>query len=243
MPVLKWQKLAPVVKDPVLAQNVEFGLEQVHLTNSSAMEVEDGVGMLASSQLTWDAVDGAEGYVITLWRQTAELVEGEDYTQMVLARATAFTANGTETDYDCAAELAEQGEGVYYATVTAVVDGAYTEPSLEYVDEHVAGYQMPYDRMSTVTNVKWEGTVLHWDKKPYFTAEQIYTILLSIVEDDGSYRTLTPVEVSGNAGMADLGNTFAAGRRYAAQVIAHSDADILETMGPDGQPPVPGGHL
>ena len=85
MPVLKWQKLAPVVKDPVLAQNVEFGLEQVHLTNSSAMEVEDGVGMLASSQLTWDAVDGAEGYVITLWRQTAELVEGEDYTQMVLA--------------------------------------------------------------------------------------------------------------------------------------------------------------
>lgn len=231
MPVLKWQKLAPVVKDPVLAQNVEFGLEQVHLTNSSAMEVEDGVGMLASSQLTWDAVDGAEGYVITLWRQTAELVEGEDYTQMVLARATAFTANGTETDYDCAAELAEQGEGVYYATVTAVVDGAYTEPSLEYVDEYVAGYQMPYDRMSTVTNVKWEGTVLHWDKKPYFTAEQIYTILLSIVEDDGSYRTLTPVEVSGNAGMADLGNTFAAGRRYAAQVIAHSDADILETMG------------
>ena len=184
MPVLKWQKLAPVVKDPVLAQNVEFGLEQVHLTNSSAMEVEDGVGMLASSQLTWDAVDGAEGYVITLWRQTAELVEGEDYTQMVLARATAFTANGTETDYDCAAELAEQGEGVYYATVTAVVDGAYTEPSLEYVDEYVAGYQ-----------------------------------------------TLTPVEVSGNAGMADLGNTFAAGRRYAAQVIAHSDADILETMG------------
>lgn len=231
MPVLKWQKLAPVVKDPVLAQNVEFGLEQVHLTNSSAMEVEDGVGMLASSQLTWDAVDGAEGYVITLWRQTAELVEGEDYTQMVLARATAFPANGTETDYDCAAELAEQGEGVYYATVTAVVDGAYTEPSLEYVDEYVAGYQMPYDRMSTVTNVKWEGTVLHWDKKPYFTAEQIYTILLSIVEDDGSYRTLTPVEVSGNAGMADLGNTFAAGRRYAAQVIAHSDADILETMG------------
>lgn len=231
MPVLKWQKLTPVVKDPVLAQNVEFGLEQVHLTSSSAVEVEDGVGMLASSQLTWDAVDGAEGYVITLWRQTAELVEGEDYTQMVLARATAFTANGTETDYDCAAELAEQGEGVYYATVTAVVDGAYTEPSLEYVDEHVAGYQMPYDRMSTVTNVKWEGTVLHWDKKPYFTAEQIYTILLSIVEDDGSYRTLTPVEVSGNAGMADLGNTFAAGRRYAAQVIAHSDADILETMG------------
>lgn len=231
MPVLKWQKLAPVVKDPVLAQNVEFGLEQVHLTNSSAMEVEDGVGMLASSQLTWDAVDGAEGYVITLWRQTAELVEGEDYTQMVLVRATAFPANGTETDYDCAAELAEQGEGVYYATVTAVVDGAYTEPSLEYVDEYVAGYQMPYDRMSTVTNVKWEGTVLRWDKKPYFTAEQIYTILLSIVEDDGSYRTLTPVEVSGNAGMADLGNTFAAGRRYAAQVIAHSDADILETMG------------
>lgn len=231
MPVLKWQKLTPVVKEPVLAQNVEFGLEQVHLTSSSAVEVEDGVGMLASSQLTWDAVDGAEGYVITLWRQTAELVEGEDYTQMVLARATAFTANGTETDYDCAAELAEQGEGVYYATVTAVVDGAYTEPSLEYVDEHVAGYQMPYDRMSTVTNVKWEGTVLHWDKKPYFTAEQIYTILLSIVEDDGSYRTLTPVEVSGNAGMADLGNTFAAGRRYAAQVIAHSDADILETMG------------
>lgn len=231
MPVLKWQKLTPVVKEPVLAQNVEFGLEQVHLTSSSAVEVEDGVGMLASSRLTWDAVDGAEGYVITLWRQTAELVEGEDYTQMVLARATAFTANGTETDYDCAAELAEQGEGVYYATVTAVVDGAYTEPSLEYVDEHVAGYQMPYDRMSTVTNVKWEGTVLHWDKKPYFTAEQIYTILLSIVEDDGSYRTLTPVEVSGNAGMADLGNTFAAGRRYAAQVIAHSDADILETMG------------
>ena len=39
------------------------------------------------------------------------------------------------------------------------------------------------------------------------------------------------MEVSGNAGMADLGNTFAAGRRYAAQVIAHSDADILETMG------------
>ena len=78
-----------------------------------------------------------------------------------------------------AAELAEQGEGVYYATVTAVVGGAYTEPSLEYVDEYVAGYQMPYDRMSTVTNVKWEGTVLHWDKKPYFTAEQICTILLS----------------------------------------------------------------
>ena len=231
MPVLKWQKLTPVVKEPVLAQNVEFRLEQVHLTSSSAVEVEDGVGMLASSQLTWDAVDGAEGYVITLWRQTAELVEGEDYTQMVLVRAAAFTANGTETDYDCAAELAEQGEGVYYATVTAVVDGAYTEPSLEYVDEYVAGYQMPYDRMSAVTNVKWEGTVLHWDKKPYFTAEQIYTILLSIVEDDGSYRTLTPVEVAGNAGMADLGNTFAAGRRYAAQVIAHSDADILETMG------------
>lgn len=88
MPVLKWQKLAPVVKDPVLAQNVEFGLEQVHLTNSSAMEVEDGVGMLASSQLTWDAVDGAEDVSINGGKFTLDL-NGHK------AGNTAFTAGGS----------------------------------------------------------------------------------------------------------------------------------------------------
>ena len=129
MPVLKWQKLAPVVRDPVLAQNVEFGLEQVHLTSSSAMEVEDGVGhagLLPADVGRGGRRGGVCHHPVAADRRACG---GRDYTRMVLARATAFPANGTETDYDCAAELAEQGEGVYYATVTAVVDGAYTEPS------------------------------------------------------------------------------------------------------------------
>lgn len=66
-PVLKWQNLKPLKGDAVLADDAEFGLEKVYVPDNE--EAEDGY--LATPELKWKAVDGAESYVITLWRTAA----------------------------------------------------------------------------------------------------------------------------------------------------------------------------
>lgn len=236
-PVLAWQAPQQTASEPVYAQNVEFAQEQVQLTSSSAAAVEESYGLLASSRLTWDAVQDAEGYVITLWRQS---VGGESGLELVIEKA-AEQPVGAVTEYDCKDVLAGLDEGVYYATVTAMVNGAYAAPAAEYADTYVVGYQNPYDRMKAVANVRWEGTKLCWDGKTYQGWDDeakawqtrpvsMYSVNLYLVEN-GSYKLFQTFELDGSVTMIELADVFAVGKCYAAEVIAHSDLDMLVACG------------
>ena len=150
---------------------------------------------------------------------------------------------GTNTSYDCAQELLELGDGVYYATVSAMDEnGGYSLPKLEDVDADVVGWQEPYTRMQAITNLHWDGTTACWDGKAYFTAAQIYRIDLYEVED-GNYTFFKTFEIEGNFNKASFRNVFAAQRSYAFTVTALTDSELLVRCGltdslPSGYSPV-----
>ena len=150
---------------------------------------------------------------------------------------------GSKASYDCAQELLELGDGVYYATVSAVDEnGGYSLPEPEYVDADVVGWQEPYTRMQAITNLHWDGTTACWDGKEYFTAAQRYRIDLYEVED-GNYTFFETFEIEGNFSKASFRGVFAAQRSYAFTVTALTDTELLVRCGltdslPSGYSPV-----
>ena len=340
-PVLSWQSVAAPEGALVLAENVEFSRELVDTTDGEQMSVP-------TSELTWDEVSGATGYVIALWRQSygwraltdeerqaytnpeagasytdllmavdesailekftaaqnqqllalqqtltekeqamdaalqerASAASKEDYDAKNAAYHTALEAynaayeacsryiieqavacdyplgwqesgisrvrvmkTGTKAGYDCAQELRELGDGVYYATVSAMdASGGYSLPEPEDVEENVAGWQEPYTRMQAITNLHWDGTTACWDGKDCFTAAQSYRIDLYEVED-GNYTFFDTFEIEGNFSRASFRGVFAAQRSYAFTVTALTDSELLVRCGltdslPSGYSPV-----
>ena len=61
-PILAWQKVSAQTGGLGLAENVEFGREDFALPGSEPVSLPTG-------QLTWDAVENAAGYGISLWQR------------------------------------------------------------------------------------------------------------------------------------------------------------------------------
>lgn len=120
-PVLKWQNLKPLKGDAVLADDTEFGLEKVYVPDNE--EAEDGY--LTTPELKWNAVDGAESYVVTLWRTAAYKKAGDinDIWNFIYWE-----------DEEAAKYLTDEQFKEYSSLKdTLTVDGKVTHPKAEYL--------------------------------------------------------------------------------------------------------------
>ena len=151
-------------------------------------------GKLAEKNLT-------PGYSALALQKTGELAVGLDVTQA-----------------DCAALL--ETEGVYYAAVSVKDEnGTYKLPTQEEVEQTIAGWQQPYNRLQAVQNLRWDGAVARWDAKSGFTADDAYLVYIYTTEN-GEYGNVTFQVLEGTATSLDCRNVFAVDKDYVFTVTA-----------------------
>ena len=138
----------------------------------------------------------------------------------------------TETRYDLTSAFAALPEGIYYAAVAVETDGKTAYVFSAQVNDEVVGIQSPYNRMKTVTGVKWDGTTAKWDGRENFTG--IYQIDLYLVSGSGENLTYTffrSFSMPGQYTAANLANAVAAEKQYAFTVTAIADSTIDRELG------------
>lgn len=137
-----------------------------------------------------------------------------------------------ETQYDLTSAFDALPEGIYYAAVAVVTDGQAAYVSSEQVNEEVVGIQSPYNRMKTVTGVKWDGATATWKGRENFTG--IYKIDLYLVsgsEGNYTYTSFRSFSLPGQYTSANLANAVAAEKQYAFTVTAIADNTIDRELG------------
>ena len=134
----------------------------------------------------------------------------------------------TETRYDLTKTFAALPEGIYYAAVAVETDGKTAYVFSAQVNDEVVGIQSPYNRMKTVTGVKWDGATAKWDGRENFTGT--YQIDLYTVENS-DYTLFKTFTVSGRYTSANFANVFAAEKQYAFTVTAIADSTIDRELG------------
>ena len=133
---------------------------------------------------------------------------------------------------DLSERFAALGDGVYYASVAVETDGQTVCCSVTTAEQEIVGNQGPYNRMTAVTDVKWDGTKATWTGKIDFSG--YYRIDLYTVTGEGTdavYTHFKTFELSGNYTSANFANAFAAGKKYAFTVTAIGDQSLLEERG------------
>lgn len=138
----------------------------------------------------------------------------------------------TETRYDLTSAFAALPEGIYYAAVAVETDGKTAYVFSAQVNDEVVGIQSPYNRMKTVTGVKWDGATAKWDGRENFTG--IYQIDLYLVSGSGenrTYNSFRSFSMPGQYTSANLANAVAAEKQYAFTVTAIADSTIDRELG------------
>lgn len=149
-----------------------------------------------------------------------------------LAFAQDISGITKKTWYDLTSAFAALPEGIYYAAVAVETDGQAAYVSSAQVNDEVVGVQSPYNRMKTVTGVKWDGATAKWDGRENFTG--IYQIDLYLVSGSGENRTYTffrSFSMPGQYTAANLANAVAAEKQYAFTVTAIADSTIDRELG------------
>ena len=162
------------------------------------------------------------------------LAEGSDLGSYVSQLTFAQDISGiTETRYDLTSAFAALPEGIYYAAVAVETDGKTAYVFSAQVNDEVVGIQSPYNRMKTVTGVKWDGATAKWDGRENFTG--IYQIDLYWVDgSEGNYTYNTSFRsfsMPGQYTAANLANAVAAEKQYAFTVTAIADSTIDRELG------------
>lgn len=135
-------------------------------------------------------------------------------------------------EYDLSGRFAALGDGVYYASVAAETDGQTVCCDIETAEDEIVGDQEPYNRMTAVTGLRWEGTTAKWNGRENFSGA--YRIDLYTVTGEGTdavYTHFKTFALSGNYTSANFANAFAAGKKYAFTVTAIGDQSLLEELG------------
>ena len=158
------------------------------------------------------------------------LAEGRDLGSYVsqLTVAQDISVITEETRYDLTSAFAALPEGIYYAAVAVETDGKTAYVFSAQVNDEVVGIQSPYNRMKTVTGVKWVGATAKWDGRENFTGT--YQIDLYTVENS-DYTLFKTFTVSGRYTSANFANVFAAEKQYAFTVTAIADSTIDRELG------------
>lgn len=173
----------------------------------------------------YQAMESRAAFIVKL-AATAEL--GTYESQLTFVEDIAHVSGG---EYDLSGRFAARGDGVYYASVAEETDGQTVCCSVT-TAEQIVGDQGPYNRMTAVTDVKWDGTKATWTGKIDFSG--YYRIDLYTVEGKGTaadYTHFKTFELSGNYTSANFANAFAAGKKYAFTVTAIGDQSLLEKRG------------
>lgn len=135
-------------------------------------------------------------------------------------------------EYDLSGRFAALGDGVYYASVAEETGGQTVCCNVQTAEQKIVGYQEPYNRMTAVTDLRWEGTTAKWNGRENFSGA--YRIDLYTVTGEGAdavYTHFKTFALSGNYTSANFANAFAAGKKYAFTVTAVGDQSLLEELG------------
>ena len=135
-------------------------------------------------------------------------------------------------EYDLSGRFAALGDGVYYASVAKETDGQTVCCDIKTAERRIVGDQEPYNRMTAVTGLHWEGTTAKWNGREKFSGA--YRIDLYTVTGEGTgavYTHFKTFALSGNYTSANFANAFAAGKKYAFTVTAIGDQNLLEELG------------
>ena len=141
-------------------------------------------------------------------------------------------SNVSAGKYDLSGRFAARGDGVYYASVAKEEDGQPVCCDIKTAERRIVGDQEPYNRMTAVTGLRWEGTTAKWNGRENFSGA--YRIDLYTVTGEGTdavYTHFKTFALSGNYTSANFANAFAAGKKYAFTVTAIGDQSLLEELG------------
>ncbi len=141
-------------------------------------------------------------------------------------------SNVSAGKYDLSGRFAARGDGVYYASVAEEEDGRPVCCDIKTAEDEIVGDQEPYNRMTAVTGLHWEGTTAKWNGRENFSGA--YRIDLYTVTGEGTgavYTHFKTFALSGNYTSANFANAFAAGKKYAFTVTAIGDQSLLEELG------------
>ena len=141
-------------------------------------------------------------------------------------------SNVSAGKYDLSGRFAARGDGVYYASVAEEKDGQPVCCDIKTAERRIVGDQEPYNRMTAVTGLRWEGTTAKWNGRENFSGA--YRIDLYTVTGEGTdavYTHFKTFALSGNYTSANFANAFAAGKKYAFTVTAIGDQSLLEELG------------
>ena len=141
-------------------------------------------------------------------------------------------SNVSAGEYDLSGRFAALGDGVYYASVAEEKDGRPVCCDIKTAEDEIVGDQEPYNRMTAVTGLRWEGTTAKWNGRENFSGA--YRIDLYTVTGEGTdavYTHFKTFALSGNYTSANFANAFAAGKKYAFTVTAIGDQSLLEELG------------
>ena len=141
-------------------------------------------------------------------------------------------SNVSAGKYDLSGRFAARGDGVYYASVAKEKDGQPVCCDIKTAEDEIVGDQEPYNRMTAVTGLHWEGTTAKWNGRENFSGA--YRIDLYTVTGEGTdavYTHFKTFALSGNYTSANFANAFAAGKKYAFTVTAIGDQSLLEELG------------
>lgn len=141
-------------------------------------------------------------------------------------------SNVSAGKYDLSGRFAALGDGVYYASVAEEKDGQTVCCDIKTAEDEIVGNQEPYNRMTAVTGLRWEGTTARWNGRENFSGA--YRIDLYTVTGEGTnavYTHFKTFALTGNYTSANFANAFAAGKKYAFTVTAIGDQSLLEELG------------
>ena len=141
-------------------------------------------------------------------------------------------SNVSAGEYDLSGRFAARGDGVYYASVAEEKDGRPVCCDIKTAEDEIVGDQEPYNRMTAVTGLRWEGTTAKWNGRENFSgAYRIDLYTVTGESTDAVYTHFKTFALSGNYTSANFANAFAAGKKYAFTVTAIGDQSLLEELG------------
>ena len=174
----------------------------------------------------YQAMERRAAFIVGL-AKTEDL--GAYESQLTFVEDIAHVSGG---EYDLSGRFAALGDGVYYASVAEETDGQTVCCNVTTAEQKIVGYQEPYNRMTAVTDLRWEGTTAKWNGRENFSGA--YRIDLYTVTGEGAdavYTHFKTFALSGNYTSANFANAFAAGKKYAFTVTAVGDQSLLEELG------------
>lgn len=219
------EKLEYVNTTAVIGRMSEEQRTQLDKLDAAVQAAENDPGDVTGEGL-YQAMESRAAFIVKL-AATAEL--GTYESQLTFVEDISHASGGRR---DLSERFAALGDGVYYASVAEETGGQTVCCSVTTAEQKIVGDQGPYNRMTAVTDVKWDGTKATWTGKIDFSG--YYRIDLYTVEGKGTaadYTHFKTFELSGNYTSANFANAFAAGKKYAFTVTAIGDQSLLEKRG------------